>query len=94
VAIGQPASASVSGRMTNTNPVITDSELSGLEWRTSSFGAASGDCVEVARLPDGRTALRNRRFPEKGAVVFTPAEMSAWIKGCKAGEFDDIGQTR
>jgi len=23
-------------------------------------------------------------------VFFTRAEMDAWIKGCKAGEFDDL----
>ncbi|MGH9209737.1 MAG: DUF397 domain-containing protein [Acidimicrobiales bacterium] len=77
--------------MTDPNPPVTDSELTGLAWRTSSFGGESSDNVEVARLPDGRTALRNQNRPERGTVVFTQAEMAAWIKGCKAGEFDDIG---
>jgi hypothetical protein len=77
--------------MTDPNPPVTDSELTGLAWRTSSFGAANTDKVEVARLADGRTALRKRSQPELGAVVFTAAEMAAWIQGCKAGEFDDIG---
>ena len=63
----------------------------GLAWRTSSFGDESSDKVEVARLPDGRTVLRNKSRPKLGAVVFTQAEMAAWILGCKAGEFDDIG---
>jgi hypothetical protein len=77
--------------MTQPNPPVTESELTGLQWRTSSFGHDNRDSVEVAHLPDGRTVLRNRKHPEQGAVVFTPAEMDAWIKGCKAGEFDDIG---
>jgi hypothetical protein len=76
--------------MTKQNPQVTPGELDGLHWRSSSF-SADGDCVEVAKLLDGRTAVRNPRHPEQGAVVFTPAEMDAWIKGCKAGEFDDIG---
>jgi hypothetical protein len=78
--------------MTDPNPPVSDRELVGLEWRTSTFADTdpTGDCIEVARLPDGRTALRNRSHPEHGAVIFTPAEMDAWIKGCKAGEFDDI----
>jgi hypothetical protein len=78
--------------MADNNPPVTDHELVGLEWRVSSFSDDDGsdDCIEVARLTDGRTALRNRRRPEDGAVIFTPAEMDAWIKGCKAGEFDDI----
>jgi Domain of unknown function (DUF397) len=77
--------------MTDPNPPVTDSELTGLAWRTSSFGGENADNVEVAQLPDGRTALRNGNHPDLGAVVFTQAEMAAWIQGCKAGEFDDIG---
>jgi hypothetical protein len=78
--------------MSEPNPPVGDEELVDLEWRVSSFSEpeVDADCIEVARLPDGRTALRNRRRPEEGAVIFTPAEMDAWIKGCKAGEFDDI----
>ena len=78
--------------MSDPNPPVAEEELVGLEWRVSSYSdvGTEGDCIEVARLADGRTALRNRRRPEDGAVIFTPAEMDAWIKGCKAGEFDDI----
>lgn len=81
--------------MTDPYALVTDSELVDLQWRTSSFSASEADrdsdSVEVAKLPDGRTALRSQSHPERGVVVFTPAEMDAWIKGCKAGEFDDIG---
>jgi hypothetical protein len=63
-------------------------------WRKSSFsgtgGAGSGNCVEVAPLADGTIALRNSNHPEAGIVLFTRAEMHAWIMGCKAGEFDDV----
>jgi hypothetical protein len=78
------------------NPPVSDRDLAALRWRASSFAtsesltASGGDCVEVAQLADGRTAVRNRNHPDAGAVVFTPAEMDAWIKGCQAGEFDDI----
>jgi len=64
------------------------------EWRKSSFsgsgGVGGGNCVEIAPLADGRIALRNSKHPEVGAVFFTRSEMHAWIKGCKAGEFDDL----
>jgi Domain of unknown function (DUF397) len=60
------------------------------EWRVSSFSTASGTCLEVASIDEGAIAVRNSNFPEKGAIVFTRAEMSAWIKGVKAGEFDDL----
>ncbi|MFC0109245.1 DUF397 domain-containing protein [Kibdelosporangium aridum] len=64
------------------------------EWRKSSFsgsgGAGAGNCVEVASLADGTIALRNSNHPDAGVVFFTRAEIAAWIKGCKAGEFDDL----
>jgi hypothetical protein len=68
--------------------------LAQLQWRTSSFtdsGTSNGgSCVEVAALPDGRIAVRNSNHPDAGVVLFTRAEMSAWIKGVKVGEFDDL----
>jgi SH3-like domain-containing protein len=66
------------------------SELSTAAWRTSSFSNGTGGCVEVALLDDGRTAVRNSNHPEAGVVLFTRAEMDAYIKGVKAGEFDDL----
>jgi hypothetical protein len=44
----------------------------------------------VAALPSGYIALRNSNHPEEGTVLFTRAEMNAWIQGVKAGEFDDL----
>ncbi|MGH3821320.1 MAG: DUF397 domain-containing protein [Pseudonocardiaceae bacterium] len=66
------------------------SELSTAAWRKSSFSNGTGACVEVALLDDGRTAVRNSNHPEAGVVLFTRAEMGAYIKGVKAGEFDDL----
>lgn len=59
-------------------------------WRTSSFSGNNGTCVEVAVLPNGRIAVRNSNHPDEGMVLFTRAEMNAWIRGVKAGEFDDL----
>jgi hypothetical protein len=74
--------------------VIDKDLLARAEWRKSSFsgsgGTGGGNCVEVASLHDGTIALRNSNHPDAGAVPFTPAEIAAWIKGCKAGEFDDL----
>ncbi|WP_322747722.1 MULTISPECIES: DUF397 domain-containing protein [unclassified Frankia] len=75
---------------------MTDTDLSRAAWRTSSFtGGANGgggttECVEVAALADGRIAVRNSNHPDRGTVFFTRTEMDAWIKGAKAGEFDDL----
>ena len=59
-------------------------------WRTSSFSGNNGTCVELAVLPNGHIAVRNSNHPEEGLVLFTRAEMNAWIQGVKAGEFDDL----
>ncbi len=59
-------------------------------WRKSSFSGDQGSCVEAAPLADGRIAVRNSNHPQAGVVFFTRAEMDAWIKGVKAGEFDDL----
>lgn len=61
---------------------------------SASFsGGANGggaECVEVAALPDGRIAVRNIKRPGEAVVLFTRAEMAAWIKGVRNGEFDDL----
>lgn len=68
--------------------------LAQVQWSKSSFteegGSNGGTCVEVAALPDGRIAVRNSNHREAGVVYFTRPEMDAWIKGVKAGEFDDL----
>ncbi|MGH3873121.1 MAG: DUF397 domain-containing protein [Pseudonocardiaceae bacterium] len=65
-------------------------QLAVAAWRKSSFSGDEGSCVETALLPDGRIAVRNSNQPEADVVFFTRAEMDAWVKGCKAGEFDDL----
>jgi hypothetical protein len=69
---------------------VAASDLSVTLWRTSSFSGNNGTCVEVAGLPNGHIAVRNSNHPDEGMVLFTRAEMSAWISGVKAGEFDDL----
>jgi hypothetical protein len=69
--------------------------LAQVQWRMSSFCGGTGTsngggCVEVAVLRDGRVAVRNSNHPDAGSVLFTRAEMHAWIKGVKTGEFDDL----
>jgi hypothetical protein len=61
-----------------------------LQWRISSFSGDQGSCVELASTPDGRVAVRNSNHRDAGTVLFTRREMDAWIKGAKAGEFDDL----
>jgi hypothetical protein len=58
-------------------------------WRKSRrSGPQGGNCVEVAHLADGQVAMRNSRFPDGPALVFTSAEWDAFIGGARDGEFD------
>jgi hypothetical protein len=65
-------------------------ELSGARWRKSARSSAQGNCVELAKLPGAEVALRNSRHPEGPALVFTDAELDAFLAGVKDGDFDDL----
>jgi hypothetical protein len=61
-----------------------------LNWRKSSVSNPSGNCVELAELADGGVAVRNSRHPAGPTLVYTRAEISAFILGVQGGEFDDL----
>ena len=65
-------------------------ELRGAHWRKSRRSSAQGNCVELARLPGHGIAVRNSRDPEGPALVFTGAELDAFLGGVRDGDFDDL----
>lgn len=66
--------------------------LPGLTWKKSQRSGPQGNCVEIARLPGGGIAMRNSRDPQGPALVFTYAEMVAFVGGAQDGEFDSMIQ--
>jgi hypothetical protein len=55
-------------------------------WRKSSYSSPSGNCVEATMLAEG-VAVRNSRFPDGPALIFTDAEWEAFVRGIKDGDF-------
>jgi hypothetical protein len=69
---------------------ISAALLAGVTWKKSARSGAVGNCVELARLDGGGIAVRNSRFPDGPALIYTRAEMAAFLAGTKDGEFDDF----
>lgn len=91
------ANARADNQMTNSgdnmqvmNGVPADELGDGPQWRKSTASNPSGNCVEMAALDDGAVAVRNSRHPAGPALVYTRAEVAAFLIGVKNGEFDDL----
>lgn len=61
-------------------------ELTAAEWRKSRFSNPSGNCVEIARLPGGRVAVRDSRDPGGPALVFASAAWAAFLRSARSGK--------
>jgi len=70
---------------------IPADQLVSARWRKSQASNPSGSCVQVAELADGAIAMRNSRHPSGPALIYTRAEITAFLAGVKNGEFDDLG---
>jgi hypothetical protein len=80
--------------MQQTENGVRADRIAGAEWRKSRRSAPGGNCVELAALPDGGVAVRNSRFPSGPALVYTRAELAAFLGGVKDGEFDGLATRR
>jgi len=76
--------------MTEAYNGIPAGELGDVRWIKTRYSNANGECVELATLTSGEIAMRNSRFPEGPALVYTSAEIAAFLAGAKDGEFDHL----
>lgn len=68
---------------------VRSDELAEALWKKSSWSSYNGNCVEIARLRDGRIAVRDTKDKAAGpALIFTRPEWDAFLSGAKNGEFD------
>jgi Domain of unknown function (DUF397) len=70
---------------------VAVTDLPTVTWKKSGRSNPSGNCVECAVLPDGAgIAVRNSRDPQGPALIYTAAEMEAFILGVRDGDFDHL----
>ncbi|MBO3676883.1 DUF397 domain-containing protein [Streptomyces sp. NEAU-YJ-81] len=74
-------------RITNGTPACA---ITGARWTKASASDGIGDCVELARVNETEVAVRNSRFPDGPALVFTRAEIIAFLDGASHGEFTSM----
>ena len=48
-------------------------EIMGVGWRKSSASNSQGACVELAKLGSDEFAVRNSRYPDGPALIYTHA---------------------
>lgn len=60
-------------------------------WLKSQRSNPSGNCVELAELPEGAgIAVRNSRHPDGPALIYTVDEIAAFVLGARDGDFDHL----
>ncbi|MDQ0786341.1 hypothetical protein QFZ63_005767 [Streptomyces sp. B3I7] len=79
------AAGSLTRRVYNGMPAR---ELGSEGWHKPWSGGNGGNCLEAMKLSDGRIAVRQSTDPDGPALIYTSAEMTAFIQGAKAGEAD------
>jgi hypothetical protein len=55
-----------------------------ISWKKSSYSAANGNCVEVARLGAGCIGVRDSKNAAQPALGFTPASWRTFIGAVKS----------
>ncbi len=62
--------------------------LRAAKWRKSSHSNPSGNCVEIARVPGQRVAVRDSRRPDGPALLFSQAAWETFLRNLRKGVGD------
>src|SRR5215467_10777666 len=62
--------------------------LRAAEWRKSSHSNPSGNCVEIARLPGQRVAVRDSWRPDGPALLFSQAAWEVFLRSLREDASD------
>ncbi|MEV0696069.1 DUF397 domain-containing protein [Streptomyces sp. NPDC050388] len=65
-------------------------QIAGARWQKARASDAKNDCVEVARLSENEFAVRNSRYPDGPALIYTKGEWDAFTDGAGKGEFSNM----
>ncbi|WP_455362341.1 DUF397 domain-containing protein [Streptomyces sp. SYSU K21746] len=65
---------------------VPEVDLTGADWRKSSYSSGNGACVEIA-VVGGVIAMRDSKDVSRPALLFYPDEFDAFVKGAADGEF-------
>ncbi|MFJ4092614.1 DUF397 domain-containing protein [Kitasatospora sp. NPDC089913] len=65
-------------------------DLSGAQWRKSTYSNGQGGCVEVADGCTGIMPVRDSKDPQGPALVFHLDAWRAFVAAVQAGEFGVI----
>lgn len=63
-------------------------DLTGAEFRKSSFSGTHDDCVEVAANLPGLVAVRDSKDQSGPVLAFTPAQWRSFVGRVRTGAFD------
>ncbi|MYW65265.1 DUF397 domain-containing protein [Streptomyces sp. SID8379] len=66
-------------------PTATLIEIGSAAWHKSSFSGASNGCIEHAKLPSHRRAIRDTKNRQNGAIVFASPAWQAFISSINSG---------
>ena len=67
---------------------LLPAQLRAAKWRKSRHSNPSGNCVEMARLPGERVAVRDSHRPDGPALLFSKAAWERFLCGLREGVAD------